>query len=99
MTIYDKIESSKKELGYNNRILGEVVGKSEAAFGAAMRRKSLSDLEIKELEIFLQEETKNSLQDSRELEAKIISILEASLNRADAEISRLIQENERLKNN
>ena len=53
MTIYEKIERAKKQYGYNNRILGEVVGKEEPAFGASMRRKSLSDLEIKELEKFL----------------------------------------------
>jgi hypothetical protein len=61
MTIYEKIERAKKEFGYTNRILGDVVGKEEPAFGQSMRRKSLSDLEIKELERFLsnESETKN----------------------------------------
>jgi hypothetical protein len=55
MTITKK-RKSKKEFGYTNRILGDVVSE-EPTFGQSMRRKSLSDLEG--IRRFLSNESRN----------------------------------------
>lgn len=50
--IYDKIESFKKLNKLTNKELGEVVDLSSDAFRMAVKRKSLSTLEVKALEHF-----------------------------------------------
>lgn len=50
--IYERIILEKSRRKLSNTRLGKVVGKSGDAFRMALKRKSLSDLEVKELEKF-----------------------------------------------
>ncbi len=57
MDIYDKLiifKGKNKSVGY--RELGKLINKSEAATRMAFKRKSLTSLEIQELEKYLQKE-------------------------------------------
>jgi len=72
MTIYERIETAKKKHGLNNRLLGEVVGDSEMAFGQIMRRQTLTKLKEKAINEYLDSlegiETKNPIQESKGIE-------------------------------
>jgi cyanate lyase len=49
-TMKQRIDYAKKQLKATYKDLGDLLGMSEAAFGMAIKRESLSDLQIREIE-------------------------------------------------
>lgn len=91
MTIYEKIEIAKKTHSLNNKLLGEVVGDSEAGFGQIMRRKKMSSLKEQTLIAYLDKLDNMDLQKKEN---------PSSLNEGygvKEDVDKLIKENESLK--
>ena len=63
MDFYNRILSLKKTLKLTNEDFGERINMSAAAFGQAFRRKSLSALQLKELEKVFTSDYELSMQE------------------------------------
>ena len=72
---YTKITEFKRSKGVTNEQLGSIIGKKEPAFRIALKRKSLSDLEIEKLEHYF-DNTEIKKDDHLEDKNKIIALLE-----------------------
>lgn len=79
MDIYDKIISEKalRKLSYKD--FGSVIGMTEAAFGMALKRKSLSQLQIREIEKMLDDKPNVKIEDPREIPSNEVEILKIEL--------------------
>lgn len=54
MEFYSKIDGNKKAYKLNNSTLGAIIGLTADGFRMAVKRQSLSDLEIREIENYLE---------------------------------------------
>ena len=80
MDFYEELEEFKKEHGFNNKELGEIVGKSGDTFRKAVNRKSLSDLEMKELKRLIQFGKNSGSVSLKEATDKLFKEMERSEN-------------------
>jgi hypothetical protein len=92
---YTKITEFKRSKGVTNEQLGSVIGKKEPAFRIALKRQSLSDLEIEKLEHYF-DNTEIKKDDRLEDKNKIIELLEQQV-KSNNEIKELLQELKEMK--
>jgi hypothetical protein len=102
MDFYERLEQSKKTLKLTNEDLGNVVGKKADAFRLATVKRSLKNYDIKELAMYLDKVENNVVEtkspppiNDEGLKDKMIALLEKSLERVEAELKRVLEENKR----